>query len=205
MITETEPTSSKAKTGMTPALRSRKSTSLENVIKQMINLCDPEKQIRAHFGADLRMNNTAYDQISPKRKRITQVKNIIEVALAWISYQALCFNEKRKLLNELAEEKFGSVWENNKHLPFGLCFDHKHNILYLKFFEKEVSEEEALKNFGGVVVMTICFPDSMTAAEFISCLYHECGCEIGHEDACPLYGYSLLIRELKEVSYTSVK
>jgi hypothetical protein len=153
-------------------------------------------KIRAFFNVMFSVDNSISSNVSPGRCKHSQVKNIIDAMLAWMSFQAKCFNEKRNSLQSLAGYLYGSLWESNKAMPIGLFYNHNQKHIRLCYYREGVTEKEILENsMIGETIVSVLFEDSLSAYEFIKCLYDACGCEVGHEDVCPVYNFGVLLKE----------
>ncbi len=137
------------------------------------------------------------DKISSSNTRtIDIVLNLTKLILAWVSGQSIeCLCPIRRCdLREYALRIYGREWERNNDKPFGLVIDRKHKTVCLKFFEfqskngvrpKDLVEKDP---FFGETIICVVFKNPQLIDEFIRHLYIYCGCRVGHEEVCPLYG-----------------
>jgi len=170
--------------------------SLTSRIKSYGHLSSRKVKIRSYFNIMFNVNESISSNVSPGRCKHFQVKSIIDAMLAWMSFQAKCFNEKRDDLQDLAGYLYGSLWESNKEMPMGLFYNPKQKHILLCFYKEGITEKEILENnMIGETIVTVILEDSLSAFEFIRCLYDACGCEVGHEEVCPVYNFGVLLKE----------
>jgi len=156
-------------------------------------------KIRAHFNHTFAVDVSVSDKVSPGKSKTYQVRSIIDAILAWLSFQAKCFNEKQTELQFQAEVIYGTFWKKNKEKPVGLFYNHRQNYLRFCYYEKGVTEEEVLSNTSmGETIISVSFADNQSVLEMIECVYAVCGCEIGHKDVCPVFGFKLLMKKIQK-------
>lgn len=178
----------------------KKQKSLSESIKSKKSLMKSDRVVMS-FGSDLGLNNKTEKRFNSSLSRYVQTNNAVTAIISWISYQAECFNEKKAELQDTAYEIFGKYWQTYRSQSVGLVFNPKNNQLLFQHFQNPidcVDEELVIRGYLGTTILAVVFSDTDAALEFIQCVYEECGCEIGHKEVCPLYGFKQLSDHLKK-------